>query len=85
MSSFWIRSRRIHTFLRRTDPGTDPDSSIIKHKYLEMISTVLSLLYDFVSLENDVNVISKSGNKQKKIFYVGVLKVTGEKSRIRIH
>jgi hypothetical protein len=50
--------------------GPDPDPSIIK------------LLYDFLSLKNDVNVPSKS-NKQKnrkKWFFVGV---TDEKSRIR--
>jgi len=43
------------------------------------------LLYDF-SLKNDVVVSSKS-NKQKtikKLIFVGVLKVTDEKSRIRI-
>ncbi len=47
-----------------------------------LISTVLWLLYDFLSLKNDVNVSLKS-NKQKTIF-VGVLKVTDEKSRIWI-
>jgi hypothetical protein len=42
----------------------------------------------FLSLKNDVNVPSKS-NKQKtlaqKIFFVAVLKVKDENSRIRIH
>jgi hypothetical protein len=47
--------------------------------------TVLGLLYDFLALRNDVIVPSKS-NKQKtlvkKLFFVGVLKVTDEKTRI---
>jgi hypothetical protein len=50
------------------------------------ISIVFGLLYAFLSLKNDVNVPSKS-NKQKKLdfyFLVGILKVTAEKSRIRI-
>jgi hypothetical protein len=47
---------------------------------------VTPLLF-FVSLKSDVNVPSKS-KKQKKliiIFFVGVLKVTDEKSRSWIH
>ncbi len=50
-----------------------------------LISTVLWLLYDFLSLKNDVNVPSKR-NKQKhffNIYFVGILKVMDEKSRIR--
>ncbi len=45
-----------------------------------LISNVLWLLYDFLSLKDDANVPSKS-NKQK-IFFVGVL-VTDEKNRIQ--
>ncbi len=45
-------------------------------------ATSLGLLIS-EALKNDVNVPSKS-NKQKK-FSVGILKVTNEKSRIRIH
>ncbi len=43
------------------------------------------LLYDFLSLKNNVNVSSKSNKqKYKEIFFVvGVLEVTDEKSRIR--
>ena len=46
-------------------------------------------LFDFLSLENYVNVLSNS-NKQKKclnknFFLVGILKVNDQKSRIRIH
>ncbi len=53
-----------------------------------MILTVLWLLYDFLSLKNDVNLPSK-GNKQNKlrkknIFFADVLKATDENSRIRI-
>ena len=46
-------------------------------------------LFDFLSLKNDVNVLSKS-NKQKNLFHkisvnnVGILKVNDENSRIRI-
>ncbi len=52
-----------------------------------LILTVMLLLFDFLSLKNDVNVPSKS-KKQKNFFlnqfFVGVLKVNDEKSRIRI-
>jgi hypothetical protein len=45
-------------------------------------------LFDFLSLKNYVNVPSKS-NKQKKFFrnkfFVAILKVIDENSRIRIH
>jgi hypothetical protein len=49
-----------------------------------LIPTVLRLLYDFSSLKNDVNVLSKS-NKQKNL--KDFLKVSAENSRIwiRIH
>jgi hypothetical protein len=56
-------------FLTFPDPdslvlGTDPASvpSIIKQKKVRktLISTVLRLLYDFLSLKNGVNVASKS-------------------------
>ncbi len=52
-----------------------------------LIPTVLWLLFDFLSLKNDVNIPSKS-NKQKNfflnLFCVGNLMVNGENSRIRI-
>jgi hypothetical protein len=52
-----------------------------------VIPIVLRLLLDFLSLKNDVNVPSKS-NKQKNFvknsFFVGVLEVNDENSRIRI-
>ncbi len=51
------------------------------------ISTVLWLLYDVLSLKNDINVLLKSTITvicNKKIFLVRVLKVTDEKCRIRI-
>ncbi len=51
-----------------------------------LIPTLLWLLFDFLSLKNDVNVPSKS-NKQKNFFklvFVGVLKVNNENSWIRI-
>ncbi len=43
--------------------------------------------YDFLSLKNDADVSSKSIKQRKlenKLFFVSVLKVTDEKSRIRI-
>ncbi len=40
------------------------------------------LLYGMVLLKNNVNVSSKS-NKHKNLIFVGVLKVTDEKRRIR--
>ncbi len=53
-----------------------------------MIPTVLWLLFDFLSLKNDVIVPSKS-NKQKYFFFilflVGIFKANDEISRIRIH
>jgi hypothetical protein len=61
----------------------DPDPSIIKQnskKNLGFYCFVSS--FDFLSLKNDVNVPSKS-NKQNN-FFVGVLKVNDENSRIRI-
>jgi hypothetical protein len=52
-----------------------------------LIPTDLLLLFDFLSLKNDVKVPSKS-NKQKKPFFklvfFGILKVNDENSRIRI-
>ncbi len=53
--------------------------SSIKNSKKTFISTVLWLLYDYLSLKNDVNVASKS-NRQK---YLG-MKVTDNISRIRI-
>jgi hypothetical protein len=48
------------------DTYLDPDPSITKQNCKKtFICTVLRLLYDFLSLENDVNTPSKS-NKQKK-------------------
>ncbi len=51
--------------------GMNPDPSIIKQKYVArktLIPTVLWLLLDFLSLEKDVNVPSKS-KKQKNFFF----------------
>jgi hypothetical protein len=84
-----IRIRRIRMFLGLLDPDPDPCSqrygsgsfyhqSKIVRKTL--ISTPLWLLFDFLALEIDVNVPSKS-NKQ---FFVAILKVDDKNSRIRI-
>jgi|LakMenE01Jun11ns_1017448.scaffolds.fasta_scaffold9254436_1 hypothetical protein len=44
---------------------SDPDHSIIKEKVrLTLISTVLRLLFDFLSSKADVNVASKSNKKK---------------------
>jgi hypothetical protein len=48
-----------------------------------LISTVLWLLFDFLSLKNYVNVPSNS-YMQKNLVFVGILKVNDENSRIRI-
>jgi hypothetical protein len=48
-----------------------------------LMPTVLWLLYDFLSLKNDVRVnITSKGNKQKN--FVDILKITDKNSRIRI-
>jgi hypothetical protein len=67
----------------------DPDPSIIKQKKVRktMNSTILRLLWDFLSWKTDANVPSKSikqKNLEKNLFFSGILKVTDEKSRIRI-
>jgi hypothetical protein len=52
-----------------------------------LILTVLCLLVDFLSLKNYVNVPSKSKKQKffyKNFFFVGILKVNDENSRIRI-
>ncbi len=54
-----------------------------KNRKKNLDPSVLWLLYDFLSLKNDVNVSSKS-NKQKNLFFGGVFKVNDENSRIRI-
>jgi hypothetical protein len=67
--------------------GMDPDPSIIKQKIVRkiLISTVLRLLFDFLSLKNDAKVPSKS-NMQTNFFYISFCRYLegDEKSRIRI-
>jgi hypothetical protein len=41
-------------------------------------------LYDFLSLKNYVSVAASKKTLRKKIIFVGILKVTDKKSRIRI-
>jgi hypothetical protein len=62
---------------RDTDPNPYLQAKIVRKT---LIPTVLCLLYDFLYMKKYVNVPSKS-NMQKNIFF---LKVTDEKSRIRI-
>jgi hypothetical protein len=53
-----IRIHRIHMFLGHPEPLVrDTDPKIVRKT---LIHTVLSLLYDFLSLKIDVNVPSKS-------------------------
>ncbi len=62
-----------------------PSSSKLCKKNL--ISTVLRLLSDFLSLKNDANLPSKINKRKnifKKIFLVGLLKITDEKSRFGV-
>ncbi len=68
-----------------------PESGSFYHKAKivrkTLIPIVLRLLYDFLSLKNDVNVPSernKAENFLKNSFFVGVLKVKDENSRIQI-
>jgi hypothetical protein len=92
---------RIHMFLGLLDPdpdpsvrGMDPDPdpdllSSCKNSKKNLDSYYFVTLFDFLSLENYVNVgylqkvLSKKMFKQKW-FFVGILKVNDEKSRIRI-
>ncbi len=68
MSISVFRIRRILKFLGLPDPdtlvrGTDPDpdhSTSSKNSKKTFISTVLCLIYDFLSLKNDLIVPSKS-------------------------
>jgi hypothetical protein len=53
------------------DPDPDPGSSYHQAKIgrKPLITTVLCLLFDFLSLKNDVNVPSRS-NRQKLFFLI---------------
>jgi hypothetical protein len=72
--------------LIRYGSGSFSSSSKNSKKNLDSYCFVTS--FDFLSLINDVNVPSKS-TKQKNVFlnyfFVGILKVNDEYSRIRIH
>jgi hypothetical protein len=61
--------------------------SSYKNSKKNLDSYCFVILFDFLSLKNDVNLPSKS-NKNffvKIKFFVGILKVNDENSRIRIH
>ncbi len=66
---------------------TDPDSSINTQKIKEknpLISTVLYLLCELLSLKTKVNVPTESNkekNIEKNLYFVGILKVTDKKKR----
>jgi hypothetical protein len=75
----------------------DPDPSLFctdadqkaKKVRKALVSTILSLLFDFLSIKTDVDVRSKSTviskkTLKKKLIFVGILSATDEKSRIRI-
>ncbi len=85
---FWIRIHRIRMFLglttdlsQRYGSGSFYYQAKIVRKTL--VPTVLWLLYDFLSLKNDVNVPSKS-NKQKQIICCWRLEEHCRNSTIRI-
>ncbi len=66
-------------FLGLPESGSVYQQTKIVRKTL--IPTVMRLLYDFLSLKNDVNIPSKSTkqkNLEKNYFFVDVLKVTDE-------
>jgi hypothetical protein len=76
------------SFSQRYGSGSFHQQAKIVKKNL--IQTVLQLLLDFLSLKNLVNVPSKTRKviSRKLFFYyffVGILKVNDENSRIRIH
>jgi hypothetical protein len=52
--------------VRGTDP--DPDPSVIKQEKPEIL--LFSLLYDFLSLKNDVNVASKVISQKTWLFII---------------
>jgi hypothetical protein len=64
-----------YPLVRGTDPALAPDllssSKIVRKTF---ILPVLGLLYDFLSLKNDVNAASKTTNKKlsKKLFLVAI-------------
>ncbi len=76
---FRIRIHRIHRSFRTSErygsgSGTSNHQAKIVRKH--MISTVLLLLYDFLSVKNDVNVYLQK--------VISILKAIDKKSRIRI-
>ncbi len=94
-----IQSNQIPaTSVADTDPsdplflGTGSGSGSFYHQEKivrkTLIPTALRLLFDFLSLKNDVNVpyLQKVPNQQKNFskFFVGILNVDDENSRIRI-
>ncbi len=91
LATFAVLWIRIRMFM--DTPDSDPsifftDSSINREKKVRktLISTILWLLFDFLSIKTDVKVTVTS-NKEKKfeknLFFVGILPATDEKSRIR--
>jgi hypothetical protein len=76
--SFWISRIRILNYFYRSGSGSFHHQAKMERKTL--ISTVLCLLYDLLSLKTDVNEPSKSNAKN---IFCGILKDTDKKSRIR--
>jgi hypothetical protein len=68
-------------FFRPPGSGSFHHRAKIYKKNLDF--NFLGTSYDFISLKIDINAPSKS-NKQNQLFFVGILEVTGEKSRILI-
>jgi hypothetical protein len=71
--------------VRGSDPAPDP--SVIKQNSKKTLDSYCfaTSLWLFLAWKNDVNSKSnKHKKREKNLFFVGVLKVTDEKSRIRI-
>ncbi len=84
---FWASRIRIHYKRHRSGSGSGSFYHHAKLVRKPLSPNVLWLINDFLSLKNDVNVVSKSNstkNVEKNLFLVAILKVTEENSRIRI-
>jgi hypothetical protein len=84
---FWVSWIRIRIHKSKVRFRILYQQAKIVRKSLIPTGTVLLLLFDFLSLKNDVNVPLKS-NMQKhyfsNLFFGSILKVSDENSRIRI-
>jgi hypothetical protein len=86
MGPVWSGTLRPQRHLR-CDRVVDPDPYVYgppgSYHQQAKKTTILWLIFYFLSLKTDVNLPSKS-NKQKNLYFVGILLATDEKSGIRI-